>query len=97
LDAANDALGTARKAASATAMAIFVTMVIPPFKVGQDCPVAIMHVVSIYTYTRASLIFTDVHVDERSFIKLRVSSADDAPEGLLGADAGAEPPTPRLN
>ena len=39
LDAANDALGTARKAASATATAIFVTMVIPPFKVGQDYPV----------------------------------------------------------
>ena len=39
LDAANDALGTARKATSATATAIFVTMVIPPFKVGQDYPV----------------------------------------------------------
>jgi hypothetical protein len=38
LDAANDALGTARKAASATATAIFVNMVIPPFKLGARLP-----------------------------------------------------------
>jgi hypothetical protein len=37
LDAANDALGAARKAKSATAEAtpIFLTMVIPPFRVGK--------------------------------------------------------------
>jgi hypothetical protein len=68
LDAANDALGIARKAASASAIPIFGSMVIPPFTVGADCPVAVTHVISIYTYTRASLIFTDVHVDERSFM-----------------------------
>jgi len=89
LDAANDALGAARKAKSATAAAtpIFLTMVIPPFRVGQECPVAFTHVVSIYIYTRASLrgpddrsssflaIFTDVHFDERSFMKLKRPSS----------------------
>jgi hypothetical protein len=52
-DAANDALGTARKAASATATAIFVTMVIPPFKVEQDYPVT-----NLYDIERA-LIFSN--------------------------------------
>jgi hypothetical protein len=87
LDAANDALGTARKAASASAMPTFVTMVIPPFIVGQDCPVAFAHVVSIYIYIqdrvctdlmiRSSFlsIFTDVHFDERGFMKLKRPSS----------------------
>jgi hypothetical protein len=87
LDAANDALGTARKAARATATAIFVTMVIPPFKVGQKLPRRIYaYSRNIYVYKsefdtdlmiRSSFlpIFTDVHVDERSFMKLKRPSS----------------------
>ena len=55
LDAANDALGTARKAAIASAMPIFVTMVIPPFRMGQDCPVA------MYRYCH------DIHIYKSEF------------------------------
>ena len=77
LDAANDALGTARKAAIASAMPIFVTMVIPPFRMGKIAPSQCIGIVTIYTYTRVSFartnnfleircsflpIFTDVHV-----------------------------------
>jgi hypothetical protein len=87
LDAANEALGAARKATSATAAAtpICLTMVILPL-VGQDCPVTFIQMVALYTYTRANLhgpndkvlilpIFTDVHFDERSFMKLKQSSS----------------------
>jgi hypothetical protein len=86
LDAANDALGTARKAASAAATAIFVTMVIPPLKWGKIAPSHLYNGRNIYVYKsefgtdliiRSSFlpIFIDVHVDERSFMKLKRPSS----------------------